>query len=248
MAMWFTTLRCSLEPDMSVEIITGNIFTSRSQTLVNTVNCVGVMGAGIALECRLRYPEMYEKYVKLCELKQLDTGLLWLYKAVDRWILNFPTKKHWRYPSREEYLRSGLEKFLETYIERGITSIAFPLLGADKGGIEKAVSEKIMLEYLGELEIPVEIYRYDPLAEDEIYNSFKNWLLSVGNNQACIMTGIGKTQMNALIDGITTKRVSQLNQLLSLEGVGIATLEKVFRVAMESRDSPNETRSMSLFD
>ena len=81
---------------MSIKIISGNIFTSKCQTIVNTINCVGVMGAGIALECRLRYPEMYKKYVELCENREISIGILWLYKSEDRWILNFPTKKHWK--------------------------------------------------------------------------------------------------------------------------------------------------------
>ncbi len=77
---------------MGIKIINGNIFTSKCQTIVNTVNCVGVMGAGMALECRLRYPEMHEKYILLCKDKLIDIGLLWIYKSPEKWILNFPTK------------------------------------------------------------------------------------------------------------------------------------------------------------
>ncbi|MCR9105767.1 MAG: macro domain-containing protein [Gammaproteobacteria bacterium] len=233
---------------MPVEIVTGNIFTSRSQTLVNTVNCVGVMGAGIALECRLRYPGMYEKYLELCQKKQLDVGLLWLYKTEQRWVLNFPTKKHWKHPSREEYLRSGLEKFIESYVSRGITSIAFPLLGADKGGIAKSVSQAIMLEYLGDLDIPVEIYRYDPSAEDEVFNRFKARLRSLGSDQACKFTGIKRPQMQALIEGLNNEKICQVNQLLGIEGVGLATVEKVFRIAMDTQQIESGADSMRLFD
>lgn len=77
---------------MPAKIITGNIFTTNCQTIVNTINCVGVMGAGIALECRLRYPDMHEKYIKLCMDNHIDIGLLWIYKSSDKWVLNFPTK------------------------------------------------------------------------------------------------------------------------------------------------------------
>ncbi len=93
----------------------GNIFSSRCQTIVNTVNCVGIMGAGIALECRLRYPLMFDQYAKLCADAKLDIGQLWIYRAPERWVLNFPTKKHWRYPSKVEYLHLGLQKFMQTY-------------------------------------------------------------------------------------------------------------------------------------
>src|SRR5690554_3048314 len=110
---------------MAAKVIIGNIFSSDCQTLVNTINCVGIMGAGIALEYRLRYPEMYDRYVQLCSDSKIDIGKLWIYKS-DRWILNFPTKKHWKDPSRIEYLESGLEKFRDTYLNKGITSVAFP--------------------------------------------------------------------------------------------------------------------------
>ena len=159
---------------MAFRVIEGNIFTSDCQTLVNTVNCVGVMGAGIALECRLRYPQMYERYVAICEQEQLDIGKLWLYRTDTRWVLNFPTKKHWRYPSQEDYLRQGLEKLVATYAQKGIRSIAMPLLGADRGGIDSEVSLGLMQEYLatGHEDLSVEVYRYDPTARDDLFDSF----------------------------------------------------------------------------
>ena len=76
-----------------IDIIEGNIFTTKCQVIVNTVNCVGVMGAGLALECRLRYPDMYSLYVDLCNVNKIDIGMLWLYSSTEPWILNFPTKK-----------------------------------------------------------------------------------------------------------------------------------------------------------
>lgn len=233
---------------MPVRVLSGNIFTSQCQTLVNTVNCVGVMGAGIALECRLRYPDLYERYVELCDSKQLDIGMLWLYKSEERWILNFPTKKSWKRPSREEYLHSGLSKFVGTYAEKGITSIAFPLLGADKGGIDREVSERIMLEYLGDLEIPVEIYRYDPTAADEIFRQFQIWLVNTDIEQASKLSGIRKPQVRALVDGISRGDVCQVNQLLGLEGVGITTVEKVFRVAVDKQFGKGQPATFSLFE
>ena len=162
---------------MSVKVITGNLFTSSCQTIVNTVNCVGVMGAGIALECRLRFPEMHENYISLCNEEKIDIGLLWIYKSPKRWILNFPTKKNWKYPSKKEYLHTGLKKFCDTYKEKGIESIAFPLLGADKGGIPQEDSLSIMRSYLDNIDIEVEIYRYDPKAKDDLYDKTKKFIL-----------------------------------------------------------------------
>lgn len=138
----------------------GNLFNSDCQTLVNTVNCVGVMGKGIALEFKKRYPKMYLTYKSLCSKNLLKIGTLQLYKKEEQWILNFPTKLDWRDPSKLEYIKLGLEKFVETYKEKGITSIAFPKLGCNNGGLswEKDV-KPLMEEYLGNLEdIYIEIY------------------------------------------------------------------------------------------
>lgn len=131
------------------------------------------MGAGIAYECRLRYPVMYERYVELCRNKKFNIGMLWIYKSEDKWIVNFPTKNHWRYESKKEYLEKGLQKFLDTYKEKGITSIAFPLLGASNGGIPEDVSLEIMNKYLEQCDIDIEIYRFDPYAYDDLYLKFK---------------------------------------------------------------------------
>lgn len=139
-------------------IIKGNVFESEAQTIVNTVNCVGVMGKGIALEYKKRYPEMFVKYKQLCDKKLFNIGQLWLYKTENKWILNFPTKLDWRNKTEIEYLELGLKKFVSEYKAKGITSIGFPLLGANNGGIDPKISLNIMCNYLQECEIPVYIY------------------------------------------------------------------------------------------
>ena len=162
-----------------LEIKKGNIFTSKAQTIVNTVNCEGVMGAGIAFELRLRHPKMFEKYKEFCKQNAIKIGTLWIYNlskdenANYAKILAFPTKTSWKLPSKEEYLHAGLSKFIKTYKEKGIESIAFPLLGASRGGIDENVSLKIMKEYLSGAEIPVEIWHFDPSASDDLYDKFK---------------------------------------------------------------------------
>jgi O-acetyl-ADP-ribose deacetylase (regulator of RNase III) len=142
-----------------IEIITrGDIFESNAQTLVNTVNCLGVMGKGLALQFKKRYPAMFLAYERICKNDLLQIGKLWIYKTDHRWILNFPTKYDWRQPSKEEYLELGLQNFLESYKDKGITSVAFPLLGASNGGLDPAISLKIMRRYLEQCDIPVYIY------------------------------------------------------------------------------------------
>jgi len=226
---------------MSVKVITGNIFTSSCHTIVNTVNCVGVMGAGIALECRFRYPEMHEKYINLCNDNKIETGLLWLYKSPKRWVLNFPTKKHWKYPSKKEYLHAGLEKFCDTYKEKGIESIAFPLLGADKGGISQEVSLGIMRSYLDKIDLEIEIYKYDKSAKDDLFDQIKEGLLSKSIEVISIETSIRKNYVEKLINAIQQPDIVQISQLINVEGVGLKTLEKVFIYATNTIANSDRT-------
>lgn len=142
----------------------GDIFDSKCQTLVNTINCVGVMGKGLALEMKKRYPVMYDSYRQLCRGMKIDIGKLWLWKRErDHWILNFPTKFDWRRDSRIDYIEIGLNKFVETYREKGITSIAFPMLGCNNGGLKVDDVKELMLHYLIDCDdLYIEIY-YPPV-------------------------------------------------------------------------------------
>ncbi len=141
-----------------IKYIEGNLFESNAQVLVNTVNTDGVMGKGIAKTFKEIYPIMFEKYKSFCENGQLDVGMLYLYKTDNKWILNFPTKTSWKKQSRLEYIEKGLEKFVDTYNEKNINSIAFPQLGCGNGNLDWKDVKPIMEKYLGDLPINVEIY------------------------------------------------------------------------------------------
>lgn len=141
-----------------IKYIEGDIFSSPAQVIVNTVNTVGVMGKGIALEFKNRYPKMFEIYKKACEKHQLAIGKLMLVFEPDHWILLFPTKQNWRYPSKIQYIESGLIKFTQTYVEKNITSIAFPKLGCGNGELEWEEVKALMEKYLRPLPIDVYIY------------------------------------------------------------------------------------------
>ncbi|KRL14367.1 macro domain-containing protein [Schleiferilactobacillus perolens] len=142
--------------------VTMNLFDSPAQVLVNTVNTVGVMGKGIALTFKKLYPDMFKEYRRFCEQGQLTVGKLWLYKTSGKWILNFPTKVNWRNRSKAEYIEAGLQKFVASYQERGITSISFPQLGVGNGGLDWEKTVKPLMEkYLAHLPIPVYIHLYE---------------------------------------------------------------------------------------
>lgn len=211
----------------------GNIFTTQCQTIVNTVNCVGVMGAGIAYEFRLRHPDMFHKYQDFCEKKLIDIGKLWIYDVPNNQstynkILNFPTKKHWKYPSKIEYLEQGLQKFCDTYKSKNITSIAFPLLGADKGGLDKEVSFELMKMYLSNLDIDVEIWYFDPNAKDDLYDEFKACFLELDDKTIKEQSKLRIDFIHKVKEALQRDDINSLSGLLRVKGIGDTTLEKSF--------------------
>lgn len=206
----------------------GNIFTTKCQTIVNTINCVGVMGAGIAYEFRLREPLMFEKYKLLCQDGSIDIGILWIYRAVKYNILNFPTKFDWKYPSKEEYLHKGLQKFLDTYKSKNITSIAFPILGADRGGIPTENALKIMEQYLSQCDIDVEIWHFDPKAKDDLYEEFKAVFQEIDDVTIKSDTKIRIDIVKKIRAALQDEHINSLSGLLRVQGVGDKSLEKLF--------------------
>lgn len=142
-----------------INVQIGDIFESKARTLVNTVNTVGVMGKGIAQAFKKRFPEMFEDYSRRCEQGTVKPGVPYLYTdMLGTSIINFPTKKHWRSPSRLADIERGLDIILEKYREWGIESIALPPLGCGNGGLEWEIVGPIMYQKLSTLDIPVEIY------------------------------------------------------------------------------------------
>lgn len=137
----------------------GDIFESRAQTLVNTVNCVGVMGKGIALEFKERFPDMFEDYAQRCKEGRVRLGEPYLYRRLTPpWILNFPTKDHWRSVSRLEDIVAGLRYLLAHFREWGITSLAVPPLGCGHGQLEWRVVGPTLYRHLKQLQIPVDLF------------------------------------------------------------------------------------------
>lgn len=211
----------------------GSIFTSDAQVLVNTVNCAGVMGAGLALEMRYRYPEMYRRYVERCEANLVKIGSLDLETSTTPWVLNFPTKKHWRFPSRPEYLKSGLATFRESWQSLGIRSIAFPLLGASHGGLDPEVSRSLMVEALQDLPLTIEIWTYDSDMVDDLVPSLRAHFSASSDRDLAKEIGLTVPATARLRDALG--HVSQANQLTGFKGLGEVTLERIFQYAMSMR-------------
>lgn len=142
-----------------VTVQIGDLFESHAQTLVNTVNCVGVMGKGIALGFKQRFPDMYQDYARRCARGEVKLGRPFLHKhLLPPWILNFPTKDHWRSVANLSSIIEGLKYLLDHYQEWGITSMAVPPLGCGEGQLEWRVVGPTLYRYLRQMNIPVELY------------------------------------------------------------------------------------------
>lgn len=224
---------------MAIEFRKGNIFNAKTQTIVNTVNCVGVMGKGIALVYKLRYPLMFDIYKEHCKNRLVNIGKLWLYKGQSDapWVLNFPTKFHWKYPSKIEFIEKGLEKFVSTYKEQGINSIAFPLLGTHNGGLDKEEVLKLMQEYLGGCDIAIEIYDYDPSSPDDLYEAFSKKWIELNKAQVKIATTIRQDRINIISDVILSGKIQSMIDLINEPGIGLKTMEQCFSFVMNSNST-----------
>lgn len=158
-----------------IKVLIGDMFQSRAQTLVNTVNCVGVMGKGVALEFKKRWPKLMQDYEKRCAIKEVQPGVPYLYTDIlGASILNFPTKGHWRSASRLDDIKNGLEIFVENYKAWKIESVAFPPLGCGNGGLEWDLVGPLMYSALSKIDIPVEIYAPFGTPSNKLTEGFLN--------------------------------------------------------------------------
>ena len=136
-----------------IELKTGDIFAQDVEALVNSVNCVGVMGRGIALQYKNRFPENFRAYAAACKRNEVQPGRMFVFETGQltnpRYIINFPTKRHWRGKSRLEDIESGLQALSREIQERGIGSVAIPPLGSDLGGLRWSEVRPRIQEALG---------------------------------------------------------------------------------------------------
>ena len=123
-----------------MEFKTGDIFKTDAEALVNSVNCIGVMGRGIALQFKNMYPANFKAYAAACKREEVRPGRMFVFETGQlsnpRYIINFPTKRHWRGKSRIQDIDSGMQALIGEIRERNIRSIAIPPLGSDLGGLK----------------------------------------------------------------------------------------------------------------
>jgi O-acetyl-ADP-ribose deacetylase (regulator of RNase III) len=148
---------------------TGDIFKSNAQVITNTVNCVGVMGKGLALSFKERFPELFNDYVIRCEKHEVKPGKPYLWENDETQVLNFPTKRHWKENSKLEDVEEGLKFLAENYIKMGINSVALPPLGCGLGGLNWNDVKNLINKHLGQID-DLDVYVYEPetsVSDDE---------------------------------------------------------------------------------
>ena len=141
-----------------IRYVKGNIFNSQMETIVNPVNCVGVMGKGLALEYKKRYPALFLSYKSACARNLIIPGRVYVSRQQDKKVLLFPTKDHWKDPSKYEYIDSGLSYFAKNYKDLNIQSCAFPRIGCGLGGLDWEKVKALLEKHLGDLDIEIEVY------------------------------------------------------------------------------------------
>jgi len=208
----------------------GTVFNAGAEAIVNTVNCMGVMGAGIALEFMLRFPRMFEGYKEKCETREIQVGKVSYFEDDNYTIVNFPTKWHFKFPSKIEWIEFGLKDFIRTYSRFGFRSDAFPKLGTLNGGLSWAAVKALMERYLSKLDIDV-IICLDEIKsaqgiEAEMVSFFNDKHLAIINE----LPKLTKKQTGILQSAVPVRRFWHLSELA---GIGITTYSALFKICFD---------------
>ncbi|SEG23554.1 O-acetyl-ADP-ribose deacetylase (regulator of RNase III), contains Macro domain [Nonomuraea solani] len=138
--------------------VDGDLLGDDAQALVNAVNLAGVMGKGIALQFKRAFPEVFTAYAEACARGDLRPGKVFPVRTADRWVLNFPTKRHWRQRSRLDDIDAGLDDLARLLVELDLQSVAVPPLGCGHGGLPWSAVHPLILDRLGPLDLDIRLY------------------------------------------------------------------------------------------
>lgn len=153
---------------MKLELKHNDLLKQQADAIINTVNCVGVMGKGIALQFKKAFPENYKAYAKACKNNEVKIGKMFIYQTGfldsnihSKYIINFPTKEHWRGNSKIEYIEKGLDDLYNVIQDLNIKTLAMPPLGCGNGGLNWTDVKKLIINKLSPIEDLI-LYLYEP--------------------------------------------------------------------------------------
>ncbi|MBD3726994.1 MAG: macro domain-containing protein [Moraxella osloensis] len=185
-----------------IKYTTGDLLEDNAQAIVNTVNCVGVMGRGIALQFKKKFTQNFKAYAAACEQGRVMPGKMFVYTNDDmfgpKWIINFPTKRHWKGKSRMEDIAQGLDDLVKVVKDKQIQSIAIPPLGSGLGGLNWQDVKKLIETKLATLpDVEVRIYEPSNVAEKKHVAEIKVPKMTAGR---AALVGLVDRYLNGLLD------------------------------------------------
>lgn len=209
---------------MSIEFKLGDLFDDKSEALVNTVNCVGVMGKGVAYEFKHRWPNNYKAYKKICDAKSFRPGQVFVYENGGllqengpRFIVNFPTKDHWRQKSKIEYISTGLDALVAEIDRLKIKSIALPPLGCGNGGLDWKIVCPLIIEKLSKL-VGVNVFIYGPVVKGD-NPEYVDTSLKMTFGRSVFLKAIAalETPFGGTLDRLSLQKIAYLLQAMGVK-------------------------------
>ena len=205
-----------------IRFTTGDILAEDAEALVNTVNCVGVMGRGIALQFKKAFPENFRVYAKACQRGEVQPGRMFVFETGaltnPRFIVNFPTKRHWRGNSRTEDIEAGLKDLATVIRERNIRSIAVPPLGSGLGGLDwSEVRPRIVEALRGFNDLHVVVF--EPMGAPEPERMARSREAPRMSPERAVLVGLMNRYLNGLLDPfVTLLEVHKLMYFMQVAG------------------------------
>lgn len=224
-----------------ITITDSNVFNTDADTIVNTINCVGFMGKGLALEYSLRYPELLVDYKEKCNKKEISVGKLYYYKLDDILIINFPTKHDYKFPSKLEWIEQGLIDFINTHKKYNIKKVAFPLLGCRNGGLNYNQVIDLIKKYLGNLDIDIYICldKKNPEGKElEMLNMFKDCNIDTLGNYVKLTSAQKENLRN------NQNNITRFFHISKIEGIGFKTYKNIYDIFYNNKYRNIEQQSL----
>lgn len=217
----------------------GNIFASASEVITITVNCVGIMGAGIALDAQYRWPRAADEYANACAMGQISIGKIFWASPSHQKLAFFPTKTQWQLPTKIIYVEKGLKTLRTEIIDRSISSLALPHLGCSNGGLNWSDVKPIVLNALSEISgLKVELWEFDANFSDEDFVRFKQTFMRLNESVAAEWLMCSKSIVRRLQNTLSESGATNFIQFSSIKGIGKKTIAKVYRAALRSEYPP----------